>query len=144
VSSKTATFCGFVISWPVQKEGWCGAPRVLHTRPDHRAVEQYHQPQPPGLSLDGDHRESEDAWGRMALTAKLRIRFFTSHPNSIGTMTLRFRCLERLCRNHWPELYQEQPAMEEYMVASGKQPAPICRSGMVGWTDTLCLHQGNF
>jgi hypothetical protein len=70
------------VGWPVQKEGWWT--RVLHTSTDHRAVEQYHQPQPPGLFWMATTANLLKMPGRMALTAKLRIRFFTSHPKVSG------------------------------------------------------------
>jgi hypothetical protein len=124
--------CGLVISWPVQKQGWCGAPcgRVLHTLDQITAQSNnIINPSRPACLWDGEHRESaEDSWGRMALY---------SHPSSEKTVhvaseeqyqdhdTLAADVWNDFCRNHWPELYQEQPATEEYMAVPGKQSALV-------------------
>jgi len=62
--------CGLVVSWPVQKEGWCGKPcgNVLHTldqiAQDTNIVNMKRQ-----VALwDGHHfLNEEDEWGRTAI-----------------------------------------------------------------------------
>jgi hypothetical protein len=124
--------CGLVISWPVQKEGWCGAPcgRVLHTLDQITAQSNnIINPSRPACLWDGEHRESaEDAWGRMALYSQTSVKtlHLASEEQYRDHDTLAADVWNDFCRNHWPELYQEQAAsMEDYMAAPGKQPAPL-------------------
>jgi hypothetical protein len=123
--------CGLVISWPVQKEGWCGAPcgRVLYTL--DQITDQSNNiitPSRPACLWDGKHREStEDAWGRMAIYSHTSEKTLhkASEEQYRDPETLAADVWNDFCRNHWPELYQDQPAMEEYMAVPGKQSAPL-------------------
>mmetsp|Transcript_10348 Transcript_10348/g.28574 ORF Transcript_10348/g.28574 Transcript_10348/m.28574 type:complete len:259 (+) Transcript_10348:310-1086(+) len=100
--------CGLVVSWPVQKEGWCGAPcgRVLHTLDqivqETRIVSKGRQ-----ICLwDGHHfRSSEDEWGRVALysvpTSKEEHRASQEQYREDGMVAADIA--EDYVRHHWPE-----------------------------------------
>merc|ERR1712226_429458 len=76
--------CGMVVSWPLQKEGWCGAScgRVLHTL--DQMVEQQEESTTTKILnqqrlvclWDGHHygTSCEDEWGRVPLYAGGRKR----------------------------------------------------------------------
>ena len=62
--------CGMIVSWPVQKEGWCGAPcgRVLHTLDQIARETDIVSPSRPVALWDGHHfLSNEDEWGRSAI-----------------------------------------------------------------------------
>jgi hypothetical protein len=66
--------CGMVVNWPVQKEGWCGAPcgHVLHTLDQiSRQSESVVNDRRPVCLWNEDHRElPEDSWGRVAMYSR--------------------------------------------------------------------------
>ena len=103
--------CGMVVSWPVQKEGWCGAPcgKVLHTL-DHivretNIVDQDHCP----LCLwDGHHfRLPEDEWGRLAIYGipnrdKKQVHLASQEQYRECGMVAA-RVVKDYIRHHWPD-----------------------------------------
>jgi hypothetical protein len=103
--------CGLVISWPVQKEGWCGAPcgRVLHTLDQITAQSNnIINPSRPACLWDGKHNEStEDSWGRMAVYSHTTEKtvHVASEEQYQDHGTLAADVWNDFCRVHWPELY---------------------------------------
>ena len=101
--------CGLVVNWPVQKEGWCGAPcgRVLFTL-DQLAANDVLNPQRPLCLWDDEHTPStEDEWGRTPIYAQPSDK--TLHRASEEQYQAPNKALADIwndfCRAHWPELY---------------------------------------
>ncbi|KAL7564041.1 hypothetical protein ACA910_006949 [Epithemia clementina (nom. ined.)] len=66
---KDLNICGLVVSWPVQKEGWCGAScgKVLHTLDQIVEETNIVSKARPVCLWDGHHFHlSEDEWGRVS------------------------------------------------------------------------------
>ena len=67
---ETHKICGIVVSWPVQKEGWCGATcgKVLHVLDQVVEDTNILSAKRPMCLWDGHHfRDGGDEWGRLAL-----------------------------------------------------------------------------
>lgn len=105
--------CGFVVNWPVQKEGWCGAPcgRVLHTLDDLAAASNkvLSKSRPVCLWDEEHHVPPEDEWGRAALysTAGDETVVHVASTEQYGDHpTAAAKVWNDFCKVHWPELYQ--------------------------------------
>lgn len=102
--------CGTVVNWPVQREGWCGAPcgRVLYTL-DQVTSSSAVLNKPICLWDEEHHDPPEDDWGRS--------RFYTETcHNSIHHASKEqyempsppaMKVWNDFCRSHWPELSQD-------------------------------------
>lgn len=109
--------CGFVVTWPIQKEGRCGAPcgRVLHTL-DHIAAQDSANIFTPGRKFclwDRNHvTQKEDAFGRNPIYGEACASTKTEHIASIeqygykhgGKMAAQI--WTDFCHFHWPFLQQ--------------------------------------
>jgi RNase H-fold protein (predicted Holliday junction resolvase) len=106
--------CGFVVSWPVQKEGWCGAPcgRVLHTLDDLAANGKtlLSKTRPICLWDEEHHVPPEDEWGRAALysTTTDETVHVASTEQYGDHQTAAAKVWNDFCKVHWPELYQHE------------------------------------
>jgi RNase H-fold protein (predicted Holliday junction resolvase) len=101
--------CGMVVSWPVQKEGRCGAPcgRVLHTLDQLTERSNVLNANRPVCLWDLEHnRNHEDEWGRDPLyghtTTKKTVHVaskeqYADHKCAAADMW------EDFCRTQWPE-----------------------------------------
>jgi hypothetical protein len=106
--------CGVVVSWPVQKEGWCGAPcgRVLHIL-DQLSAHSVMNSRTPICLWDGQHNQppAEDKFGRAAIWSETSDKTFhqaskeqyEDHHDAFA-----LNVWNDFCRAHWPELYQAQ------------------------------------
>lgn len=104
--------CGFVVNWPVQKEGWCGAPcgRVLHTLDDLAANKVLSKSRPVCLWDEEHHVPPEDEWGRAALySATTDETVHVASTEQYGDhQTAAAKVWNDFCKVHWPELYQHE------------------------------------
>ena len=107
--------CGMLVSWPVQKEGWCGAScgRVLHT------LDQLTEQSSPLMSSsrpiclwDEEHNlPSEDEWGRASVYSKSNAdktlhQASTEQYGDHGNVAV--DVWNDFVRTHWPDIYMEQ------------------------------------
>jgi len=123
--------CGFVVNWPVQKEGRCGAPcgRVLHT------LDSILAKSPSVLSSqrhfclwDIEHvQQKEDEWGRAPTyseTSKKTLHIASLEQYSRESdSTTAADIWNDFCRSQWPELYQKQNEEElcgDYQITSSE------------------------
>jgi hypothetical protein len=137
--------CGIVVSWPVQEEGWCGAPcgRVLHALDQIVEHEQRsHGPQHPLLSLkrpiclwDYQHHgavvDPEDAWGRAELyshtttkTEHVASKEQYSEPPCTAALIW-----DDFMRAHWPDLcnVSQVPSRSEHQQYATQRPSLVQR-----------------
>lgn len=112
--------CGMVVSWPVQEEGWVGAPcgRVLFT------LDQLIQSQTGAGVINANrkvclwnesHNEyCEDNWGRCPLYAKTSEKtiHYASKEQYQAPRTLAADVWNDFCRAHWPALYNNNNEQE--------------------------------
>ena len=107
--------CGMVVSWPVQKEGWCGAPcgRVLHILDQltEQSKTLMHPNRPVCLWDEGHHSPPEDEWGRAPVYSKTTDKtLHTASQEQYGDhSTVAADAWNDFCHTHWPELYRQQP-----------------------------------
>lgn len=101
--------CGMVVSWPLQKEGWCGAPcgRVLHTLDQISRDASIVSSSRPVCLWDGHHFHSnEDEWGRSAIYAKVSEKqvHIASKEQYKDEGSLAAEIAQDYLRHHWPDL----------------------------------------
>jgi len=108
--------CGMVVSWPVQREGWCGKScgKVLHTLDQIQAAAQR-----PVCLYDPEHSAPpEDEWGRATLYAETSEKTlhvaseeqYEQQDNVAGKVAVDI--WNDFCREHWPELCQAQEPLQ--------------------------------
>mmetsp|Transcript_17384 Transcript_17384/g.32998 ORF Transcript_17384/g.32998 Transcript_17384/m.32998 type:complete len:231 (-) Transcript_17384:120-812(-) len=105
--------CGMVVSWPVQKEGWCGAPcgKVLHTLDQMARDKDIVSASRPVCLWDGHHFHSnEDEWGRSALYAHISKKdiHIASKEQYKDEGSLAAEIAHDYLRHHWPDLYDDE------------------------------------
>jgi hypothetical protein len=113
---KNYNVCGFVVSWPLQKEGRCGAPcgKVLHTL-DSLVAESsdiVNIARPFCLWDDHHYVPTEDEWGRAPLYGEATTK--TLHKASVEQYA--HKCSSSVavdvwndyCKKHWPNLCHPQ------------------------------------
>jgi len=119
---KNHNVCGFIMAWPVQKEGRCGAPcgRVLHTLDSIVASSSSSIITPSRLFClwDGEHvTPKEDEWGRCPSfgesTAKTLHVASLEQYNYESSSATAVNVWNDFCRVHWPEIHKEQNNEEE-------------------------------
>jgi len=123
--------CGLVVNWPVQEEGWCGAPcgRVLFTL-DHLVRDLKNSNRPICL-WDEEHRvPDEDEWGRCSLygepcSEKKTVHFASEEQYKEKREHAAADIWRDFCAAHWPEIYVQQPAA----AASSSAPSPVGGNG---------------
>jgi hypothetical protein len=118
--------CGIVVSWPVQKEGWCGAAcgRVLHLLDNIARQEDIVSPSRPVALWDGHHYHShDDEWGRSAIYSHI-----SEHKKDIHVASqeqyrdegsLAAEIAHDYLRHHWPDLYSEDYSPEHWSSSGG-------------------------
>lgn len=109
---KQFKVCGIVMSWPVQKEGWCGAPcgRVLHTLDQIVQETRIVSRGRPVCLWDGHHfSTTEDEWGRVPLysvpSKKAEHRASQEQYREDGMVAADIA--KDYIRNHWPEFVRK-------------------------------------
>jgi hypothetical protein len=116
--------CGMVVSWPVQKEGWCGAAcgRVLGTLDQIVRDTDIVSTSRPVCLWDGHHfRSAEDEWGRDAIyatTSKKNVHIASVEQYKDEGAVAAEVAADYL-RHHWPDLYFGD---EDAEWSSGKKP----------------------
>ena len=108
--------CGWIVSWPVQREGWCGKScgQVLHTLDQIPSLAAGK----PVCLYDPEHSAPpEDEWGRATLYATTtdKTRHVASeeqyeHNNSDGKVAVDI--WNDFCQEHWPELSRKLPPLQ--------------------------------
>lgn len=105
--------CGVVVSWPVQKEGRCGAPcgRTLYALDQIVARSDVLNPTRPVCLWDGAHNEPiEDEWGRdpgYSCPSKKTVHI-ASKEQYEAKNCFASDIWADFCRTHWPDLYAQQ------------------------------------
>jgi hypothetical protein len=107
---KDWSVCGLVVSWPVQKEGWCGAPcgKVLFTLDllvNSKALNR------PVCLWDQEHHDAfEDEWGRSQIYSKPSNKTIhkASEEQYKAPVLLATNVWNDFCAAHWPDLVQEK------------------------------------
>ena len=129
--------CGMVVSWPVQKEGWCGAPcgRVLHTLDQIASETDIVSASRPVCLWDGHHFHSnEDEWGRSAIYSHISKKevHIASKEQYKDEGSLAAEIAHDYLRHHWPDLYFE----EEEQWSGKTDISPIDVSWLDAYEDT--------
>ena len=135
---KDFNVCGMVVSWPVQKEGWCGAScgRVLHTL--DQIISQSDtvlSPARPVCLWDEEHNvPHEDEWGRNATYSKISNK--TCHQASKEQYgdhnSVAVDVWNDFVREHWPDLYQQQPRNKMW---NSEEDTSASRTIRLAWTE---------
>lgn len=103
---------GTLVSWPVQRDGWCGAQcgRVLHTLDQLVAGSKVFQNRPVVLWDEQHNMADEDEWGRMALYSRETTK--SMHVASQDQYETRNQVAVNVWNDymqvHWPELWLQQ------------------------------------
>lgn len=107
--------CGFVVSWPLQKEGRCGAPcgKVLHTLDSLVAESNIVNSKRPFCLWDDHHyMPREDAWGRTpqygVTTTKTIHKASEEQYVRQCSSTIAVEVWNDYCSKQWPALYQAE------------------------------------
>uniref|UniRef100_A0A7S3DQB5 Uncharacterized protein n=1 Tax=Entomoneis paludosa TaxID=265537 RepID=A0A7S3DQB5_9STRA len=118
--------CGMLVSWPVQKEGWCGAPcgRVLHTLDQIVQESKIVSASRPVCLWDGHHfLSTEDEWGRVPLygvpTEKEEHRASQEQYREDGMVAADIA--KDYLRHHFPEFTKMNANKASAASPSGKQ-----------------------
>lgn len=131
--------CGLVVNWPVQKEGWCGAPcgKVLHTL--DQLVNKLSS-RPICLWDEEHHLPSEDEWGRSPIygEASNKTVHIASEEQYKAPATPAADVWNDFCRAHWPELYYTQACgwASSSFSAAGKKNVEINADWLDNYEDT--------
>jgi RNase H-fold protein (predicted Holliday junction resolvase) len=104
--------CGFVVSWPVQKEGRCGAPcgKVLHTLDSlvEESTSIVNAQRPFCLWDEHHYIPLDDKWGRLPLygetTNKTLHRASEEQYVHQCSSSIAVDVWNDFCSKHWPEL----------------------------------------
>lgn len=111
---KNYNVVGFVFSWPVQKEGRCGAPcgKVLHTLDSLVEESTIVSSKRPFCLWDDHHYVArEDAWGRTPQYGETTTKTFhkaseEQYVHECGS-SVAVEVWNDYCARHWPALCQE-------------------------------------
>jgi hypothetical protein len=122
--------CGILVGWPVEREGWCGAPcgRVLNTldqlvqSPSVASTRLFANNRPIALYDMDHHTFDEDAWGRSSCYTELchdQVHicseeqsyndFISSHNTAAPLITL----WSDFCKMYWPHLVQSDGTSDD-------------------------------
>jgi hypothetical protein len=109
--------CGFVVDWPLQKEGRMGAScgRVLHILDSLLEASVLSQHRKFCLWGHGTAMETEDKWGRCSVYGRKccdKTEHIASRDQYTNTTSssLVEEMWDDFSRTHWPELYERQGA----------------------------------
>lgn len=119
--------CGIVTSWPVQKEGWCGAScgKVLHTLDQIVQETSLVSKKRPLCLWDGHHYlNTEDEWGRIARygvpSEKHKHCASTEQYHDEGMVASEIA--QDYIRCHWPSVFENREGSRP--VATSRIAAP--------------------
>ena len=148
---KEHNVSSFVVSWPVQKEGRCGAPcgKVLHTLDSLVEASNLMNANRPFCLWDNHHTqtapENTDAFGRNPLYGepchetgktvhKASEEQYTHHECSSKVAA---SVMEDFIQSQWPEIYQQQQQQQQQFVSEPvSQPAEISFEWLEHYEDT--------
>jgi RNase H-fold protein (predicted Holliday junction resolvase) len=122
--------CGMVVSWPVQKEGWCGAQcgHVLHTLDQLAGHSTLLNKSRPICLWDEEHNlPADDEWGRSAIYSRTTDKTLhqASKEQYESHNQVALDVWNDFCRVHWPELWlQQQHQQRESFWEEGKEKRP--------------------
>ena len=128
---KKYNVSSFVVSWPVQKEGRCGAPcgKVLHTLDSLvESTSNLITDKRPFCLWDDQHNQApEDEWGRNPLygepcttkTVHKASEEQYQHPTS---SVLAAQVMEDFMRHQWPEIYEQREQPKEAVLRAASAP----------------------
>lgn len=140
---KDWQICGVVVSWPTQKEGWCGAAcgRVLFTLDQLIANNVLPSSKPVCLWDDEHNLPFEDEWGRSPVYAQAsdKIVHKASEEQYPAPDTVAADIWNDFCRAHWPELYYNCQATAPAWTGkklSSEKPRPVTTVNLE-WLDSL-------
>jgi len=147
--------CGVVVNWPVQKEGWCGAPcgKVLYTLDQLASSSQQNvlSPNRPICLWDEEHHVPfEDEWGRSPVYSEPcedKTVHIASEEQYQAPSTVALDVWNDFCRAHWPELYYNSyttatsassswSAGKKNLAAIPKTPSKAATTVDVEWLDS--------
>lgn len=115
--------CGMVVGWPVQKEGWCGAPygRVFHSLDQLMTTTAsqdrvFHKSRHICLYDLNHHVPAEDEWGRSPIYSQAPSDDRTLHIASeeqynqeeTGQGVVAVDIWNDFCQTHWPEFCHDK------------------------------------
>jgi hypothetical protein len=131
---KDYNVCGMVVSWPVQREGWCGAPcgRVLNALDQIQLTSDR-----PVCLYDVNHcTPPEDEWGRSEIystTCDKTVHVASQEQYQDCTGKVASEIWKDFCHEHWPEFAQDESS------------TPSSRKDLVEGhhDDSLWLHEGH-
>jgi hypothetical protein len=133
--------CGLVVSWPVQKEGWVGAPcgKVLYTLDQLMAQSKtlLSKSRPICLWDEAHHQPFEDEWGRAAIYAESSNKFMHKASKEQYQVPTTFAAdvWNDFCRAHWPELYYQSHSADDE-VLSYKSSSAVDVAWLDSYEDT--------
>lgn len=138
---KLHEVCGFVVNWPVQKQGWCGVPcgnviRVLDVLSEHQGLFTASRP----ICLWDPHRRcmDDDPWGRSSRYSQTpaydfyrasRLQYETPYQNA-------FEVWDSFCREHWPEaceVYEGQLPEPDMAWQEQEEATPPSQAAILHW-----------
>ena len=120
--------CGLVVSWPIQKEGWCGAScgRVLHTLSELQSIQAIAK-KPICLWGADNISYSEDEWGRTAVYCRENPDKYV-HVASEEQYDCDSSLLEQnwddFCEANWPGLVKDEDNLWEDELSVEEDDSP--------------------
>ena len=133
--------CGLVVSWPVQEEGWVGAPcgRVLYTLDQLMAQSKtlLSNSRPICLWDQAHHQPFEDEWGRAAIYAEASTKseHYASKEQYQAPETCAADVWDDFCRTHWPELCYLSHSVDEETDSLKPSTSPVKTTWMQSYKD---------
>lgn len=125
---------GFVFSWPVQKEGRCGAPcgKVLHTLDSLVEKSDIVNHKRPFVLWDEHHYQAqEDKWGRLPQygepTKKTIYKASEEQYVHKCSSEVAVEIWNDYCAKHWPAICQDDDDEDEIWQVRALPPKPLAR-----------------
>lgn len=119
---KNYNVCGFVVSWPLQKEGRCGAPcgKVLHTLDSlvNESSSIVTSQRPFCLWDDHHYMPDEDEWGRTPQYGEItpnKTLHIASQEQYVHdcSSSIAVDVWNDYCSKHWPGLDSQEQGQDE-------------------------------
>jgi RNase H-fold protein (predicted Holliday junction resolvase) len=131
---KEFKVCGVVVNWPVQRDGWCGAPcgRVLHTL-DLLSAHSSLVRTPICLWDEERNVPPEDNWGRAAIYSRQSnktIHQASKEQYEEHNKTVALNVWNGFFRSHWPELYHQKQQQEPTLYLEKETDRPLPASSL--------------
>jgi hypothetical protein len=134
--------CGLIVSWPVQEEGWCGAPcgKVLFTLDQLMAQSKtlLSKSRPICLWDTAHHQPVEDEWGRAEIYAEPsdKAEHRASQEQYLAPKTLAADVWNDFCRAHWPELYYQSHSADGEVLSATPPSTVVDAAWLDSYEDT--------